>query len=246
MSFLRLERIGFAYDGFATTLSGVDLELAAGEIHCLVGRSGCGKSTLLKIAAGLLQASSGRVLLRGEPPRDMREIGFVFQSPTLLDWLRVRDNVLLPVSLQGRPTPQLVAAAEALLAQLGLAGLGDRHPRQLSGGQQSRVALARALLLEPALLLLDEPFASLDAITREELQRDLLRIARARGATVLFVTHDIAEAVFLGDRVSVLEHGRLVRTVTVGRESAQRDTPAFGAACALVRASLGQAEEAMA
>ena len=246
MSFLRLEGLAFGYNGFAPVVDGVDLALAAGEIHCLVGRSGCGKTTLLKLAAGLLRPSSGRVLLRGEPPRDPRDVGFVFQSPTLLDWLRVRDNVLLPVSLQRRPPPETVEAADSLLAQLGLAGYGDRHPFQLSGGQQSRVALARALLLQPSLLLLDEPFAALDAITREDLQRDLLQVCRQRSATLLFVTHDIAEAVYLGDRVSVLAGGRLLRTVVVGPEAARRDTPGFGAACAAVRAGLGQLERSFA
>jgi NitT/TauT family transport system ATP-binding protein len=220
----------------------VSLSLPAGGVHCLVGRSGCGKTTLLKLAAGLLRPSSGRVLLRGVPPADRREVGFVFQSPTLLDWLTVEANVLLPVSLQRRPTAQDAAAAQALLSQVGLQGFGTRFPRQLSGGQQSRVALARALLLKPPLLLLDEPFAALDAITREELQRDLPRVVRTTGTSVLFVTHDIAEAVFLGDQVSVVAGGRLVRTIDVGGEARTRDTPAFGQACAAVREALGLEE----
>jgi NitT/TauT family transport system ATP-binding protein len=223
----------------------VSLAVAAGGIHCLVGRSGSGKTTLLKLAAGLLQPAVGRVLLRGAASGDRRHVGFVFQSPTLLDWLTVRANVLLPVSLQRRPSPQDAAGADALLAQLGLAGFGARYPRQLSGGQQSRVALARALLLRPPLLLLDEPFAALDAITREELQRDLLRVVRTTGTSVLFVTHDIAEAVFLGDQVSVVAGGRLVRTVDVAPDARLRDTPAFGGACGAVREALGL-EEALA
>ena len=178
MSFLSLRDVSFAYPGQAPVLQGLDLDLAAGEIHCLVGRSGCGKTSLLKLAA------------------------------------------------------------DALLAQLGLAGYGQRHPRQLSGGQQSRVALARALLLQPPLLLLDEPFASLDAITREDLQGDLVRLCRAQANTALFVTHDIAEAVFLGDRVSVLGAGRLVHSLAVPPGTA-RDTPAFGVCCAALRAALG-------
>ncbi|MES2483953.1 MAG: ABC transporter ATP-binding protein [Pseudomonadota bacterium] len=222
----------------------LSLSLPAGTVHCLVGRSGCGKTTLLKLAAGLLQPTTGRVLLRGHPPSDPREVGFVFQSPTLLDWLSVRDNVLLPVSLQRRPQSADVRAADALLEQLGLAKHATRYPRQLSGGQQSRVALARALLLQPPLLLLDEPFAALDAITREEVQRDLLRLCRARGASVLFVTHDIGEAVFLGDRVSVMADGALVRSFELGRDHGL-GTPAFVAACAQVREALGL-EEAIA
>jgi NitT/TauT family transport system ATP-binding protein len=243
VSFLRLHGVAFAYPGFAPVVDDVSLELAPGEIHCLVGRSGCGKTTLLKLAAGLLRPTHGQVLLRGHPPTDRREIGFVFQSPTLLDWLRVRDNVLLPVSLQRRPGDDDVRAADALLAQLGLAAHAQRYPRQLSGGQQSRVALARALLLQPQLLLLDEPFAALDAITREEVQRDLLRVCRARGASALFVTHDIAESVFLGDRVSVMAAGRLVRTVRVEGDARRRDTPGFGAACTEVRSALQAHDE---
>ena len=238
MSFLSLRGVRFAYPGQVPVVEGLDLELAAGEIHCLVGRSGCGKTTLLKLAAGLLQPTAGTVAVRGAPLVDRRSVGFVFQQPTLLDWLSVRDNVLLPVTLQRAPNATDVQAADALLGQLGLAGFGLRHPRQLSGGQQSRVALARALLLQPPLLLLDEPFAARDALTREDLQRDLLRLCRAQGVTALFVTHDIAEAVFLGDRVSVLAAGRLVHSLVVPPVIA-RDTPAFGACCAALRTALG-------
>ncbi|HZY18327.1 MAG TPA: ABC transporter ATP-binding protein [Ramlibacter sp.] len=245
MTFLQLQDVSFGYPDSVPVVDGVSLDLAAGEFHCLVGRSGCGKTTLLKLAADLLHPTRGQVLLRGEAVRDRRDLGFVFQAPTLLDWLRVRDNVLLPVSLQRRPTAADTAAADALLAQLGLGAWVGRHPRQLSGGQQSRVALARALLLQPSLLLLDEPFAALDAITREEVQQDLLRVCRERGTTVLFVTHDIAEAVFLGDRVSVMAAGRLVRTLAVDAAASVRDTPAFGAACATLREAL-TAEEAWA
>ncbi len=241
MPFLHLDAVSFAYPGFAPQVRSLTLSLPVGTVHCLVGRSGCGKTTLLKLAAGLLQPTAGRVLLRGHRPCDPREVGFVFQSPTLLDWLSVRDNVLLPVSLQRRPQPADVRAADALLEQLGLATHATRYPRQLSGGQQSRVALARALLLQPPLLLLDEPFAALDAITREEVQRDLLRLCRGRGASVLFVTHDIAEAVFLGDRVSVMADGALVRSFELGRDHGL-GTPAFVAACTQVREALGLEE----
>ena len=238
MNFLSLNDLSFGYPGQAPVVAGLNLGLAEGEIHCLVGRSGCGKTTLLKLAAGLLRPTAGTVTVRGAPLADRRTVGFVFQQPTLLDWLSVRDNVLLPVTLQRPPRSADVQAVDALLAQLGLAGCSQRHPRQLSGGQQSRVALARALLLQPPLLLLDEPFAALDAITREDLQADLLRLCRAQGSTALFVTHDIGEAVFLGDRVSVLGAGRLVQSLAVP-PGAARDTPAFGACCAALRAALG-------
>ncbi len=239
MAFLDLAGVGFTYPGWPPVVRGVDWSLGEGEFHGLVGRSGSGKTTLLKLAAGLLQPDTGQIALQGRrgiaPGPDL---GFVFQSPTLLDWQRVIDNVLLPVSLMQRPTPRHVEHAEGLLAQLGLSTHARHYPRQLSGGQQSRVALARALVLEPRLLLLDEPFAALDAITREELQVDLLRMCALRRTTVLFVTHDIGEAVFLGDRVSVLGGGRLMQSLAVPPDAA-RDTPAFGACCAALRAALG-------
>lgn len=243
MSFLQLRDVSFGYPGHPRVVDGVDLTLAEGEVHCLVGRSGCGKTTLLKLAAGLLTPTAGRVLLQGREPAGGKSVGFVFQAPTLLDWLRARDNVLLPIVLQRRSDAEDIATADALLAQLGLAGLHDRYPRQLSGGQQSRVALARALLLEPPLLLLDEPFAALDAITREELQQDLLRLARERGTTVLFVTHDIAEAAFLGNRVSVMAQGQLVRTIKLAGDDRVRDTASFGIACARLRGALASGVE---
>ncbi|HMA08184.1 MAG TPA: ATP-binding cassette domain-containing protein, partial [Ramlibacter sp.] len=175
MSFLALRQVGFTFPGWPPVVREVDWDVEEGEFHCLVGRSGCGKTTLLKLAAGLLHPDEGHIRLRGaELLAPGPALGFVFQSPTLLEWHRVLDNVLLPVSLQHRPTPAEIEKAQQLLAQLGLSAHTRHYPRQLSGGQQSRVALARALILEPSLLLLDEPFAALDAITREELQDDLL------------------------------------------------------------------------
>ena len=237
MSLLSLQNVRFAFPGWPPTVDGADLDLAQGAFHCLVGRSGCGKTTLLKLAAGLLVPQQGRVVFQGQA----QDIGFVFQSPNLLEWLRVIDNVLLPVTLHQRPGAQERERAQRLLEQLGLAAHADKYPRQLSGGQQSRVALARALILRPSLLLLDEPFAALDAITREELQRDLLQMARASGTTVLFVTHDIAEAVFLADRVDVVEEGRIAQEIPIAlpRQEAQvRYSPEFARLCAQVRAAL--------
>ena len=230
---LAMRGVAFTFPGWPPVVQGADLEVATGEFRCLVGRSGCGKTTLLKLAAGLLQPDVGSIV------RDSQAIGFVFQSPTLLEWLRVDDNVLLPVSLKRRVTPADAAQAQALLEQLGLGTHARRYPRQLSGGQQSRVALARALILKPSLLLLDEPFAALDAITREELQHDLLELCRRQGTTVLFVTHDIAEAVYLGDRVNVVDGGRVVDDIAVPLPKPRvRSSQAFTEACARVRAAM--------
>ena len=242
MSLLEMRGVRFAFPGWPPTVEGADLTVAPGAFHCLVGRSGCGKTTLLKLAAGLLQPEAGTVRFRGHAHAAAGpEIGFVFQSPNLLEWLRVIDNVLLPVTLHHRPTAQERGRAQQLLEQLGLAAHAQKYPRQLSGGQQSRVALARALILAPTLLLLDEPFAALDAITREELQRDLLQMARGSGTTVLFVTHDIAEAVFLADRVDVVEDGRIAQEIAIvlpRRDAGTRYGPDFARQCAQVRAAL--------
>lgn len=237
MSLLSLRGVRFAFPGWPVTVDGVDLDLQPGAFHCLVGRSGCGKTTILKLAAGLLRPDAGSVMFEGTA----RDIGFVFQSPNLLEWQRVVDNVLLPVSLHHRPTADERAQALRVLEQLGLAAHAQKYPRQLSGGQQSRVALARALILRPALLLLDEPFAALDAITREELQRDLLQLCRRQRTGVLFVTHDITEAVYLADRVDVVDAGRIVQEVPIDlpeRTAAVRTSAAFAHHVEQVRAAL--------
>jgi NitT/TauT family transport system ATP-binding protein len=195
----------FAAGGALLALDGVDLAVTPGEFVALVGESGCGKSTLLRLVAGLLAPTAGRVTLGGEPVRGPREdTALVFQRSVLLEWRTVLDNVLLPVEIRGLPRARYAAEARALLATLGLSGFEGRRPRQLSGGMQQRVALAQALLLQPAALLLDEPFGALDAITREQLNLELLSLWEARRSTVVFVTHDLAEAVFLADRVVLM------------------------------------------
>ena len=235
-----MQQVSYTYPGSPQVVRQVDWDIAEGEFHCLVGRSGCGKTTLLKLAAGLLRPDAGRVTLQGaDVLAPGPQLGFVFQAPTLLEWHNVIDNVLLPVSLQRRPGAADVARANELLALLGLASHTRHHPGQLSGGQQSRVALARALILEPALLLLDEPFAALDAITREELQADLLELCSLRRTTVFFVTHDIDEAVFLADRVAVMDRGRIVQDLPIAiarpRPADARYGAAFNAICAQLR-----------
>ena len=238
--FLSMRQVGFAYPGAPAVVSGVDWQMPAGTIHCLLGRSGCGKSTLLKLAAGLLLPDTGSVMLEGMPLRGPGPLtGFVFQAPTLLEWLNVIDNVLLPVSLQRKPDAADRAHAHSLLKELGLDGMQARYPQQLSGGQQSRVAIARALLTRPSLLLMDEPFAALDALTREELQVSLLEVCRQHESSVLFVTHDIAEAVYLADRVAVMDKGRLIfeQDIVLSRPRPPdvRHGEQFNAICARLR-----------
>jgi len=243
MAFLHLQQVSYHYPGHALVVRAVDWELARGEFHCLVGRSGCGKTTLLKLAAGLIQAPAGQVMLAGQRLlKPGPALGFVFQSPTLLEWRTVLDNLLLPISLQRSPDAADLARAQMLLELMGIARYADRYPPALSGGQQSRVALARALVLAPSLLLLDEPFAALDAITREELQDDLLRLCALGQTSVLFVTHDIHEAVYLADRVAVMNQGHITANLAVPlprpRRQALRYEPPFNALCARVRQAM--------
>lgn len=240
MHFLQLDALRFTYPDRGEVVRDVCLQLAPGEIHALIGRSGCGKTTVLKLAAGLLTPQQGQVQLKGQtvqqPTSDM---GFVFQSPTLLHWLNVLNNVLLPLSLHGPVTQDCRAYGEQLLNQMGLSALRDAKPAQLSGGQQSRVAMARALITRPAVLFMDEPFAALDAITRDEIHRDFLALCQAHGTAVLFVTHDMGEAVYLADRVSLMHAGRIQTSLHIDltrpRHSAMRYTPAFNALCEQLR-----------
>jgi NitT/TauT family transport system ATP-binding protein len=242
-AFLDMRGVSYSFPAYPRVVNQVDWQIARGEVHSLVGRSGCGKTTLLKLAAGLLLPDAGTVTIDGQALRKPgSELGFVFQAPTLLEWKTVLDNVLLPVALQRSPLPADHTRAGELLALMGLSGLGGRFPAELSGGQQSRVAIARALLLAPTLLLLDEPFAALDAITREELQDDLLRICRLAQTTVFFVTHDISEAVYLADRVAVMADGKITDDLVVDlpwpRQRELRYGAPFNAVCAQVRQAM--------
>lgn len=235
--------INYRYPDAHATITNIDLSLPQGAFHCLLGRSGCGKSTLLKLAAGLLFPENGAVTLDGETVlKPDTRTSFVFQTPTLLDWASVIDNVLLPISLQRRPDAADIAHAQELLEQVGLLPLQHRYPPQLSGGQQSRVSIARALLTRPRLLLMDEPFAALDALTREELQDSLLTLCSRYGSSVLFVTHDIAEAAYLADRVALMDQGRIIADIAVEldrpRRPALRHSMAFTAVCAHLRLSM--------
>jgi NitT/TauT family transport system ATP-binding protein len=190
-------------------VSEATFDVEAGELVSLVGPSGCGKTTLLKILAGLHAYDSGEVRI-GSPTQPFdpgRDIGMVFQAPLLLKWRRVIDNVLLPAEILGLPMAASRARARDLLALVGLAGSEDKYPYELSGGMQQRAAIARALIHDPKLILMDEPFGALDALTREKMNLELLHIWSAAKKTIVFVTHGITEAVFLGTRVVVLTAG---------------------------------------
>ena len=187
-----------------------DISLAVGEREfvTIVGPSGCGKSTLLKLIAGLLPASAGRIAVGGTVVAAPRtDIGIVFQNPILLPWRTVMENVLLPAEVQGRPMAAARSRARELLAMVGLSEFENKYPMELSGGMQQRAAISRALVCDPAILLMDEPFGALDAMTREQMNLDLQRIWRDSGKTVVLITHSIPEAVFLGDRVIVMSPG---------------------------------------
>jgi NitT/TauT family transport system ATP-binding protein len=191
--------------GERQALRASSLDIAAGEFVSIVGPSGCGKTTLLKIVAGLLPPTAGEVRLDGvvvQAPPD--GVGMVFQTPTLLKWRTVLDNVLVPAEATGRSRREYEPIARQLISLVGLDGFAGHYPRELSGGMQQRVAISRALLLRPRLLLMDEPFGALDAMTREEMNLELQRIWEEQRTTVLFITHSIDEAVFLSDRVVVM------------------------------------------
>jgi NitT/TauT family transport system ATP-binding protein len=189
-------------------VSQVTFDVEAGELVALVGPSGCGKTTLLKILAGLHDhAGTVRIGSAAQPFDPTRDIGMVFQQPLLLKWRRVVDNVLLPAEILGLPMAACRERARDLLALVGLSGAEDKYPYQLSGGMQQRAAIARALIHDPKLILMDEPFGALDALTREKMNLELLRIWQQARKTIVFVTHGISEAVFLGTRVVVLTAG---------------------------------------
>jgi NitT/TauT family transport system ATP-binding protein len=223
-----------------------NLNVNEGEFCVIVGPSGCGKSTLLKVLAGLVIASSGQTCIGGESvaaPRD--DIGFVFQSATLLPWMTILENVLLPLKVQTRPNRAgWKAHGMELLKIVGLEDFANRYPNELSGGMQQRVGMARALAHDPSLLLMDEPFGALDALTRESMNTELQRIWMLRPKTVLFVTHSISEAVFLADRIIVMSArpGRVIADIAVElprpRDVATLDSQRFTEYSREVRAHL--------
>jgi NitT/TauT family transport system ATP-binding protein len=208
-AFIRLDKVRKIYRTRETELlavSDVTLDIEEGDLVSLVGPSGCGKSTLLKILAGLHGHDSGTVDIGNisNPFTPGRDVGMVFQQPLLLKWRKIIDNVVLPAEILGLPRKEIYDRAKELLNMVGLAGFEDKYPYELSGGMQQRAAIARALVHDPKLVLMDEPFGALDALTREKMNLELLRIWSESKKTIIFVTHGIQEAVFVGSKVVVL------------------------------------------
>ena len=228
-----------------TALADLDLDVRPGEFVSLLGPSGCGKSTALRIIAGLAEPTAGQVEWPGSKSDDHRgEIGFVFQEPTLMPWANAADNVWLPLRLRGVSRGAAQARIEEGLAQVGLSGFGGAYPRELSGGMKMRVSIARALSLRPKLLLMDEPFAALDEITRFKLNDDLLRLQREFGCTVVFVTHSVYESVYLSSRILVMaaRPGRVVAEIPIDaareRDESFRSTSLYAELCRRASAAL--------
>ncbi len=207
-----LRGVSKAFKSGTIALENVDLDIRDGELLTLLGPSGCGKSTVLRIVAGLTGSNSGEVKWRGQP-----SLGFVFQEPTLAPWSNVFDNVWLPMRLKGVSRSEAKQRVAEALASVGLTGFEKAYPRELSGGMKMRVSIARALVLKPALLLMDEPFAALDEITRAKLNDDLLKLRAQSGATIVFVTHSVYESVYLSTRIAVMgaRPGRVVAEIEV-------------------------------
>lgn len=238
---------GFAYDAIA----GLDLEIREGEFFCILGPTGCGKTTVMHLVAGFEQASAGRVLVAGHPIAGPGvDRGMVFQSDlALFPWLTVEQNVAFGLEIAQRDPRTINETVESNLELVGLRAHRTKFPRELSGGMKQRLQLARALATDPAILLMDEPFAALDAQTRRRMQEELGRIWALRRKTVLFITHDIGEAIWLGDRIAVMTHGpqaRVKETVSVQLPRPRRSmTPDFVEIYNALEASIRAESEAM-
>jgi NitT/TauT family transport system ATP-binding protein len=238
-------------------LEGIDLTIRDGEFVSVIGRSGCGKTTLLRMIAGLLSPTTGQILVEGRSLWNgarvdtsvVSQLGVVFQEANLFPWYSVAENIALPLQLRGDDKASRLARAQELAELVGLGGFERSYPRELSGGMRQRVAIARALGTHPKLLLMDEPFGALDALTRERMNLELQRIALATNATVIFITHDITEAVFLGDRVVHLtpRPGRIAQIKTIGFEKPRsidvQTEPEFGAIARDLRHALDEDEK---
>jgi NitT/TauT family transport system ATP-binding protein len=249
--FIRIKEVGKLFGGrgpVVTALQDINLDIALGEFVAVVGPSGCGKSTLLRILAGLISTNSGTVWFgdrKLEGPR--HDIGVVFQSPVLFPWRTVLDNVLIPVDVQKLDRKKYLSRARELINLVGLGEFEQRYPAELSGGMQQRVGIVRALVHDPAMLLMDEPFGALDAMTREHMNVELQRLWMAQSKTILFITHSISEAVFLADRVVVMtpRPGRIAEVLDIElpreRTLDMMTTPRFGDYVRRIRAHFGTA-----
>jgi NitT/TauT family transport system ATP-binding protein len=247
MSSVSINGVSKQFKGGTIALQGIDLEIEQGEFISLIGPSGCGKSTLLRVIGDLIEPSEGAVTVNGKSARQARrdhDYGIVFQDSVLYDWRTVGRNIALPLELAGWDRDRRKQRVDEMLELVELQGFSDHHPWQLSGGMQQRVSIARALSFDPALLLMDEPFGALDEMTRERLNAELLRIWEASGSTVVFVTHSIAEAVFLSTRVVVMSArpGQVSKLIPIDlpqpRTGTTREDPRFFELATEVREAL--------
>lgn len=244
LSVIQLNNVAKRFDSGLLALQGVSLEVARTEFVTLLGPSGCGKSTVLKLVAGLTAPSEGTVISPAQDDQTGRSTAFVFQEPTLLPWATVFDNVWLPLRLQGQSRPEAQLVIARVLEQVGLSEFHQSYPAQLSGGMKMRVSIARALVSQPQVLLMDEPFAALDDITRQRLNVDLLTWWHGQSMAAVFVTHNVAEAVFLSQRVLVMgaRPGKVIAEVCIEqpypRDAHFRQTQAFLHHCQMLGAAL--------
>jgi NitT/TauT family transport system ATP-binding protein len=243
MALVSLRGVSKTFDSGVQAIAALNLDVRDGEFLSLVGPSGCGKSTALRIVAGLIAPTTGAVeWTHGRP-----EIGFVFQEPTLMPWRTVMANAWLPLELKGVAREDAEARSRSALARVGLGEFENAYPRELSGGMKMRVSIARAIAAKPKLLLMDEPFAALDELTRQSLNDDLLKLAREDNITVIFVTHSVYESAYLSDRVVVMtpRPGRVTADIALSpparRDASWRLTPVFSEAAGKISAALGHA-----
>ena len=246
---LQLERVEKRYDNGTLALQGVDLVIGAREFVSFLGPSGCGKSTALKMIAGLLEVTSGQIKWADSSTDHAKDISFVFQEPTLMPWTKVFENVWLPLRLKGIARAQAQPQVDAVLAKVGLSQFANVYPRELSGGMKMRVSIARAMVTQPRLLLMDEPFAALDEMTRFKLNNDTLALWTAQQFTTIFVTHSVYESVYLSNRIIVMaaRPGRVIADLKIDepypRTDAFRSTPRYAQWCVEVSQALQRAGE---
>ena len=246
---LALENVEKRYDNGTLALQGVDLAIGAREFVSFLGPSGCGKSTALKMIAGLLQVTSGQIKWADNSADHAKDISFVFQEPTLMPWAKVFENVWLPLRLKGIARAPAQPQVDAVLAKVGLGQFANVYPRELSGGMKMRVSIARAMVTQPRLLLMDEPFAALDEMTRFKLNNDTLALWTAQQFTTIFVTHSVYESVYLSNRVIIMaaRPGRVIADLKIDepypRTDAFRSTPRYAQWCVEVSQALQKAGE---